>query len=97
MGGPGCGALGRDLKQGLQVSSVLRGPNQFRGGTASQEEIDGIDDNRFSSARLPGQYGEAFFKADGKIVNDSEVSYREFPKHELSSASLRKERQGRIE
>jgi 3-phosphoglycerate kinase len=78
------------MEEGFHPCFIRSAADEFCGGTASQEQVHGIDNDRLAGAGFSGQNVEARFELNLKMPDDGEVGDGELNKHSRSMRALEK-------
>ena len=63
-----------NTKYGFELGGVCPGSNHAGRRPASQQQVNRLDDNRFTGPGLATQHGQAVVKPDSKIIDDGKVA-----------------------
>jgi hypothetical protein len=70
-----------EVKKGLHPGLIGAVSNQIRGGPASEDQVDRIDDDGFSRAGLSGDDVEARSVEDIQVVDNGKIGNGQLRKH----------------
>jgi hypothetical protein len=70
-----------ELKNGLHAGEVFAGAHEVCAGPATDQEIDGFDDDRLPGSRFSGQDGQPAIELDLQFIDDREMTHSQVAKH----------------
>src|SRR5262245_30298999 len=72
---------GRKLKRGFKVCFLLTGTDLIGGGPPTDQQPNGVDEQRLSRTGFSGQNRKSRLKTDMELLNEREIDDAQLGKH----------------